>query len=198
MDLELPAHLHATRDLLTRSLVSHPERAPAIPAGLAADLSASFDRRGTPAAGPAAATRSWALRLRNWFATPAFGAVAAAVLVLGTALPLFDRPSAPDRGETFRGDHGAAQAPVVRIIFVGEEAGDRAAIESSGSFEAASLLSVEGIESAREIEGPKVIVDFTARSITAFDAAGAVAHEEAMPDSSSQLGNSIAKAVMRL
>jgi len=198
MDLELPAHLHATRDLLTRSLVSHPERAPVIPAGLAADLRASFEGRGTVAVGPSAATRSWALQLRRWFATPAFGAAAAAVLVLGTALPLLDGPPASTGRETFRGGNPAPAAPTVRIIFIGEEAGDRAAIESSGSFEAASLLSAESIESARAIDGPKVIVDFTARSITAFDAAGDVAHEEAMPDSSSQLGNSIAKAVMQL
>jgi hypothetical protein len=34
MDLQLPANLHATRDLLMRSLVVHSEQAPAIPAGL--------------------------------------------------------------------------------------------------------------------------------------------------------------------
>lgn len=198
MDFELPAHLHATRDLLTRSLVSHPERAPAIPRGLVADLSASLENRRAPSLVTVTRTRSWTSQLRRWFATPAFGAMAAAVLIVGTALPLMDGRSSSSSSETFRGDHGATTAPTTRIIFIGGEASDRAAIESAGLFEAASLLSVESIESAREIDGPKVIVDFTARSITAFDAGGTVASEEAMPDSSSQLGNSIAKAVSRL
>jgi hypothetical protein len=195
MDLELPAHLHATRDLLTRSLVSHSERAPAMPAGLAADLIARFETRGTPA--PAAATRSWALGLKRFFATPAFGAAAAAVLVLGTAMPLLDGPSAANN-ENFRGGSTVESRSSVRIIFIGEEPGDRAAVESSGNFESASLMSVEGIEAALELDGAKVLVDFSSRKITAFDASGKVVHDESMPEASSQLGDAIAKAVTRI
>lgn len=192
MDLELPAHLHATRDLLTRSLVSHSERAPAMPAGLAADLMARFEPRLTPAA--SASTRSWAFSLRSIFATPAFGAVAAAVLVLGTAIPLLQGP-ATQSTETFRGASEVAPESSVQVIFIGEDSGDRAAVEASGNFESASLLSAESIEAALGIPGPKVLVDFAARSITAYDDAGNAVHDEAMPASSSQLGDAIAKAV---
>lgn len=195
MDLELPAHLHATRDLLTRSLVSHSERAPAMPAGLAADLKARFEPRRTPA--PIGSTRSWAFSLRSLFATPAFGAVAAAVLVLGTAIPLLQGP-ATSSTETFRGASESAPETSVQVIFIGEDTGDRAAVEASGNFESASLLSAESIEAALDFTGPKVLVDFAARTITAFDDAGTVVHEEAMPASSSQLGDAIAKAVTRL
>lgn len=195
MDLELPAHLHATRDLLTRSLVSHSERAPAMPAGLAADLKARFEPRRAPA--QAASTRSWAFSLRSLFATPAFGAVAAAVLVLGTAIPLLQGP-ADTPSETFRGAAAVAPEASVQVIFIGEDTGDRAAVEASGNFESASLLSAENIEAALELAGPKVLVDFTARTITAYDAAGNAVHDEAMPASSSQLGDAIAKAVTRL
>ena len=195
MDLELPAHLHATRDLLTRSLVSHSERAPAMPAGLAADLKARFEPRRAPA--QAAPSRSWASSLRSLFATPAFGAVAAAVLILGTAIPLLQGP-ADSSAETFRGAAAVAPEASVQVIFIGEDTGDRTAVESSGNFESASLLSAENIEAALELAGPKVLVDFTARTITAYDAAGNAVHDEAMPASSSQLGDAIAKAVTRL
>lgn len=195
MDLELPAHLHATRDLLTRSLVSHSERAPAMPAGLAADLMARFETRGTPAL--VASTRTWSFSLRSFFATPAFGAVAAAVLVLGTAIPLLKEP-ATSSTESFRGSSAVASENSVQVIFIGEDAGDRAAVEASGNFESASLISAESIEAARDIAGPKVLVDFAARSISAYDGTGKLVHDEAMPDSSSQLGDAIAKAVTRL
>jgi hypothetical protein len=197
MHLELPERLLVTRDVLTRSLPTHPlEKAPAMPAGLVADLSGRF--------APQAALRhesarlSWFDKVRGFLASPGFGAVAAAVVVLGVAIPMF---SAGDRGtqETFRGGETmVAPGEQLRIFFVGENGAARSAVESSGTFEASALTEAENAAAAMSAKGPKVIVDFSAGHVMAFDAQGVEVSRSTLPVEAKQVPGMIAKAVSTL
>ena len=197
MHLELPERLLVTRDVLTRSLPTHPlEKAPAMPAGLAADLAGRF--------APQAVLRqesariSWFDKVRSFLASPGFGAVAAAVVVLGVAIPMF---FAGDRGtqETFRGGETmAAPGEQVRIFFVGENGAARSAVESSGNFEASALVAGENADAVRSAKGPKVIVDFSAGTVTAIDARGVEVSRSTLPVEAKQVPGTIAKAVSTL
>jgi hypothetical protein len=188
MDLELPANLHATRDLLMRSLVVHPEQAPAIPAGLASDLAARFSPRVMRTV--VTAPLSWPEKVRAFLSMPAFGAVAAAVVVLRVAVPMMSGPSA----ETFRGDLPVAQANAVRIIFTGDRPEIRAAVEASATFEASALCSMDS-SAAATLAGPKVIIDLTSSTITAIDQDGATLYRADAPTDPGKVADAIALAV---
>jgi hypothetical protein len=190
MDLELPANLHATRDLLMRSLVAHSEQAPAIPAGLASDLSARFAPRVTRTV--VTAPLSWMEKVRGFLSTPAFGIAAAAVVVLGAAAPLLSGP-ATLRSETFRGELTAASADSVRIIFTGDRPEIRAAVEASATFEKSALCSMNS-SAATTQAGPKVIVDLTSSTITAIDRDGATLYRAAVPTEPGKVADAIALA----
>ena len=119
MKFEVPEQLQATRDRLIHSLPSHPQEvAPPVPQRLMEDFSERF----APApAAPAAAERAESGlvdKVRRFFASPAFGLAAAAMLVLGLLVPqLVDRSQ--DGPETFRaaGDTPATEY-VSRIVFI--------------------------------------------------------------------------------
>lgn len=191
MDLQLPADLHATRDLLMRSLATHREQAPPIPAGLAHDLSAHFAPRTLKTV--VTAPLSWSEKVRAFLSTPAFGAVAAAVVVVGVAAPILSRPSA----ETFRGELPVVQAPAVRIIFIGNAPEVRTAVEASATFESASLSSMDS-QAAASKPGPKVIVNLTSSTIIAIDRDGATLYRSAVPTDSGKVADAIALAVQAL
>jgi hypothetical protein len=198
MHLDLPERLLVTRDVLTRSLPAHPEeRAPAMPAGLAADLAGRF----TPKAAirNASAGISWLDKVKALLATPGFGAVAAAVVVLGVAVPMFSQGDRTAPKESFRGS-GTMAAPghQVRIFFVGDNAAARAAVESSGNFEASALANATSLESVKAEAGPKVLVDFSAGMITAFGADGEVLSQKVLPTEAARVVDAITKVVAGL
>jgi hypothetical protein len=124
---------------------------------------------------------------------PAFGAVAAAVVVLGVAVPMMSGPSA----ETFRGDLPVAQTNAVRIIFTGDRPEIRAAVEASATFESSALCSMDR-SAADTLAGPKVIVDLTSSTITAIDRDGATLHRAAAPTDPGKVADAIALAVSSL
>jgi hypothetical protein len=189
MDLDLPSNLHPTRDLLMRSLVMHPEQAPAIPAGLAADLSARFAPR--EFAAPQVAAVSWFEKVRGFLSTPAFGAAAAAVVVMGVAVPMISAPA--ERGNhVFRGDTSAITADSVRIVFVGQNPAMVSEITASGDFEAAAIATTE---CSATVTGPAVIVDFTTGSLSAVDADGTLLHRTDLSGDASEVSASIASAL---
>jgi len=197
MHLELPERLLPARDVLTRSLPGHPlEKAPAIPPDLAAELAARFVRRTTP--WQEEIPRPWRARVRSLLATPGFGAVAAAVVVLGVALPMF--VSGPEEArETFRGGGGPAlPAEQVRIYLVGENAAIRAAIENSAIFEASALVTGPRADAASAAAGPKVIVDFTTDTVTAFDAGGRETGRDKLPAEAKEVPAALMKTVATL
>ncbi len=197
MHLELPEHLLPTRDVLTRSLPVHQtDKAPAMPADLAAELSARFTPKALP---PREVPRiSPFAKLRDFLANPAFGVAAAAIALLAIAVPSLPLDSRPP-GESFRGaDHAAIQAGQVRIILVGADAAVRSAVEASGNFEISALASAPSAEAAKKEKGPKVIADFTTGSLTAWRADGSEAFREVLPTGTKDPSTEIARAVSGL
>lgn len=197
MHLELPERLLATRDVLMRSLPTHPlEKAPAMPAGLAADLAARFAPKASVA--PVTVSVSWFERVRAFLATPGFGAAAAAVVVLGVAAPLMmNKDKAP--AESFRGGETVVAAgDAVRIIFAGENAAVRSAVTAAGDFESSAMSGVADAAAAKTVAGPKVVVDFTAGTITGYDAQGAEVRSEKLPADAAKVSGAIADVVSRL
>lgn len=198
MHLELPERLLVTRDVLTRSLPNHSEeRAPSMPAGLAADLAGRF----APEAEihHESACISWLDKVKNFLATPGFGAAAAAVVVLGVAVPMFSQGDRAAPQETFRGGETmVATGEQVRIFFVGENAAVRSAVESSGNFEASALANAASVDAAKAEKGPKVLVDFSTRTITAFGTDGEAISQKALPAEASKVADVIAKLVAGL
>lgn len=194
MDLQLPDRLHATRDLLMRSLMTDPrERAPAIPADLLADLEARFaPRRVILVPEPKI---SWFGKVSAFLATPAFGIAAAAVVVIGVAVPMISGP-ATGLPESFRGgSNPALSASSARIIFLGENPTLRSAIEDSGNFEASALISELSESTVDAMEGPKVIVNFTSGTITAVDSKGATVHRSLIPTKAADAAAAVSTAV---
>lgn len=190
MDLDLPSHLHSTRDLLMRSLVMHPEQAPAMPAGLASDLSARFSPR--PATAAPVKPVAWLDKVRHFLATPAFGMAAAAVVVMGIAAPMVSGPSS--ERETFRGQAAVASADAVGIVFVGNNPEVVSAIRASGDFEASAITTLEN-EAAPA--GPAVIVDFSQGTVSSIARDGSTLHREDLPADASGVAAAIASALSR-
>jgi hypothetical protein len=196
MQLELPDRLHATRDLLMRSLIPQSgEPAPSMPASLALDLADRFAPR-SPLV-PVSATLSWLQRARHFLASPAFGAVAAAVVLLGAALPLLQRPVSLPK-DSLRGAAGEVAAETVRILFIGDHPAAREAVVASGMFEPDAISSIARDTDAEALPGPKVLVDLATSTITAIDRDGATIHRVAVPSSAANLADAIAFAVSTL
>lgn len=197
MHLDLPERLTSTRDLLTRSMPTHPiETAPPMPAGLASDLAARFAPK--VAAPPVSANTTWFDRVRSFLATPGFGAVAVAVVVVGIAVPLFSGGK-PEARESFRGAETTA-SPVVqtRIFFIGENTTALTAIENSGNFEASALVKGASAEAAQAAAGPKVVVDFASGTVTAYDAGGTEVSKSELSADGAKATAAVVKAVSGL
>jgi hypothetical protein len=188
MDPDLPERLLPTRDLLGRSLMLHPrEQAPAMPAGLAADLALRFAPGAIEKPSPPGIPLME--KVRTWLSTPGFGLAAAAVVVVGIAIPMI---STPDR-EIFRGAAQQAGTDMVRIAFIGEEAKIETAIKSSGNFEAFAFAV-----GAESLPGPKVVIDFRAGVISAVDRDGQTVHSKPIPADAKDAPDAVADAISRL
>lgn len=180
-----------------RSLPTHSlEKAPVMPAGLAADLAARFAPKSSSM--PVEVRVSWFKKVRVFLATPGFGAVAAAVVVLGVAAPLLmNKNQAP--AESFRGGQSAVvTGDPVRIIFAGENATVRSAVAASGDFESSALSGVADAIAAKAVAGPKVVVDFTSGTITGYSAEGVEVRSEKLPENATKVSSVIADVVSRL
>ncbi len=197
MHHELPEHLLATRDVLTRSLPSHPaEKAPAIPPDLAAELVSRF----IPEAARARETKriSPYAMLRNFLANPAFGVAAAAIALLAVAVPSLPLGK-KSRAESFRGGETAAAAGgQIRVFFIGGDGSARSGVEASGLFEPSALAGAPNADAARKEKGPKVIVDFTLGNMTAYREDGSEASRAALPAATEDLAGELARAVSGL
>lgn len=196
MHLELPEHLHSTRDLLLRSLPAHPfEQAPAMPAGLADELMARF----APEAAPVTLVGRMSLtdKLRAFLATPGFGLAAAAVVLIGVAMPLISQPER--RKETFRGGESTAIAgDAVSIVFVGTNSSLQSVVENSGNFEVSAFRSAPDLAGAMAVGGAKVVVDFSTRKISALDSEGREIHSAKIPGEAEKVAAAVADAVSHL
>ena len=196
MPLELPERLHATRDLLMRSLIpTHAEQAPEMPTSLALDLTDRFAPRRPTA--PDTRSLSWLQKARHFLATPTFGAVAAAIALLGAALPLLQNHAALP-GESLRGTHGALANEAIPILFVGQHPDVLQTVLDSGLFEASNLSSASSLAEAEARPGAKVIVDLSTSTITAITKENATVQRVAVPTSPDNLADAIAFAVSSL
>ncbi|MEK7953789.1 hypothetical protein [Luteolibacter soli] len=186
----LPERLLPARDLLTRSLVLHPQDlAPAMPSGLAADLAARF----APRMAESAPVRiPLTERFRNWLSSPSFGLAAAAAVVIGVAIPMLSAPD-PSTPEIFRGETMASVSDTVRIAFIGENADVTAAIKSSGNFEAFAFAA-----DAASLPGPKVVIDFRTGTVNSVNSSGQTIHSSRLPIEAKQTPDVVADAISRL
>jgi hypothetical protein len=190
MDLDLPDRLHPARDLLGRSLGLHPrDQAPPMPAGLAAELMARF-AESTAATRPASA--SWLEKVRGFFAAPGFGLAAAAAVVISVTVPMLTAPdvSGPDG---IRGAEGPARNDTIRIAFIGENPQVESAVRASSNFEAHAFIA-----DADSLPGPKVVIDFHQRTVTAYDATGDAVHRSSLPADPSATADVLAEAMLHL
>lgn len=194
MDLDLPPHLQATRTLLAASLQLHPnEAAPAVPADLLDDLARRFSP--TAETVTARASRSWFATMQSFFARPAFGMAALAVVILALAVPALINTNRAASG--FRGT--IPPTPLsqnIRIILVKAPSSVFPLLEKSGDFEAGVISSVVQID--RSVTGARVVVDYWTSTIRALNAADDVVYSAQLPAENADLASAIATAVSRL
>ncbi len=192
MNDELPDHLRPTRDLLLQSVKGQAtEDPPPPPPGLLDDLEGRLGGR-APAAAPERPQASLVERLRSFFATPAFGLVAAAVLVLGIAIPM---RTGPESGpETFRGGADGDE-PAVRVVLIGSSDEGTRVLESSGLLDAAASATVATPDDATGQPNPKVVIDFNEGTITIHADDGRTIDQRGLPDDLGELPRVLAEAV---
>ncbi len=195
MNLDLPPNLHATRDLLARSLQLHAtEQAPALPADLLNDLTRRFNSATVLAA--SIHPRSWFEAVQSFIARPAFGMAALAIVVLGISVPrMIDSTSAPTSG-SFRGVVSpTAATSSIRIILIQSPAGFQQALANLGDFESDMISSATSSDS---INGPRILVDFVTSTITAVSASDKKIHTAPLPMGAEEISAAIATAISRL
>ncbi|MCW1884260.1 hypothetical protein OKA04_05920 [Luteolibacter flavescens] len=189
MDPDLPERLLPARDILSRSLVLHPQDlAPAMPSGLAEDLAARF--AAPPIHDTTPASPGLMERLRNWMASPGFGVAAAAVVVVGVAVPMI---WAPD--EMFRGTDKQVAMPtdMVKIAFVGQNPRLEMALKSSGHFEP---LAFEN--DADSVPAPKVVIDFNTGTVSSVNREGATVYTSPLPANIKDAPTIVSDAISRI
>ena len=166
----------------------HPlEKAPSMPADLAADLADRFAPKQAPV--KATSSTSWFEKVRGLLASPSFGVAAAAIVMVGVAVPMLSGPEAKT-SETFRGaDMSALVTDSVKIVLVGDNDSLRTQLQSSDSFETSAFIAHSDPSSAANVPGPKVVVNFDAGTVSAIDFDGTVLHSATIE------GNDIASAV---
>lgn len=164
MSEELPDHLKPIRDILMDS-ANGPDGddAPGAPEDLLDDLERSLT--GTKVVPTPVLQPGFFEKLRSLIATPAFGTVAALVVVLFVAVPLFKG------GHGFRntGEENRDTAPIVLLGF-DDEAYQR--LVSNKLFDPRGLMRVSTQEQADAITSPKIVIDLENSILKAYDAGG--------------------------
>ncbi|BCX46552.1 hypothetical protein HAHE_04600 [Haloferula helveola] len=186
---ELPEHLRPVRDALMQTAHgSEPEDFPEASEELLDDLEEKLRGRiPQRAAKPAV---PWYQQVMSFLATPAFGAVAALVVILFFAAPLF---TGPDR---FR-DPGDGSGSTARIVLVGADQGTFDSLSSDGLIDPASVVRTEEASEAESVEPPKLIVDFKAGTLRQVRADGTVVDSD-LPEDPALLPGAIAKSLRSL
>jgi len=192
MNLDLPAHLQPTADILRNSLMLRTDaKAPALPAGLFEDLAARFE---TSAALPARPAKvSLFARIQSFLSTPAFGMSAAALVILAVVLPMAMENSGNSENTAFRGgsaDIGATASS--SIVLLGAPQDIVSSLGNSGDFEKGSIFTAD------TASGAKVIVDFHSATITSITADGRSVHTAGLPSDKADLAAAIAEALSKL
>lgn len=197
MNLDLPHHLHATRDLLTASMRTHSsEQAPALPAALLEDLTRSVSIQSTEVRESHFAVLF--ASLRSMMGSSTFGSAAAAIMVLAVASTVVLRPDATTNKDTFRGANAYSAADSAQVILVAAPAGLQRVLEVTTDFEDGIFSSTATIDGTTDLKGARVIVDFNAGTITSINATGESVYQAELSESTSGLSLEIASALTRL
>lgn len=187
----IPDHLKPVRQILMDSAHGPTDDEAPPPSGdLLDDLEKSLAAPLTSQPKSEAASPSFFERVRSLFATPAFGLVAALIVVLFVAVPLLQN------GHTFRKGGGATSesAPVV-LVGIDDKAYDKLATD--GLFDPQALLRLDTRAEADAIASPKIIVDFEEGMLRAYDAGGNDFYRHVIKTDSS-LPSDIARALSKL
>lgn len=187
----IPEHLKPVRQILMDSAQGAPDDEAPPPSGdLLDDLEKSLGGPATSQTAMPAALPSIFERVRSLFATPAFGLVAALVVVLFVALPLFQGSHGFRNG----GDTETAGA---RVILVGISDESFETLSNNGLFDPQALVRLDHRTDADAMESPKIIVDFEEGMLRAFDAGGNDFYRHHLKVDSSLPGD-IARALSKL
>lgn len=192
MDLDLPANLQRTADILRNSLMSPAhEKVPAMPAGLFEDLTARFGASAAFTAPPAKISLFG--KIQSFVSTPAFGMAAAALVVLTVVIPGVMEPSGDNAATGFRGGSAGSQATAsASIVLIGAPQDIISSLGASGDFETGSILTAD------TASGPKVIVDFDRSTVISVTADGRTVHSAGLPADRAELSAAIAEALSKL
>lgn len=189
MSEELPDHLKPVREILMDSAVGpENDEAPGAPSDLLDDLEESL--LGTTAKPLEVSHPSFLERVRALFATPAFGVISALILVLFIAVPILNQ----EDSDGFRDGDGAYVAGP-RIILVGIDDSMFDQLAATGLFDERALVRSDDPTS---IEAPKLVLDYTGRSLVGYSPDGNEILREALPEDPSDLARSIARALSRI
>ena len=171
------------------------ERAPALPKELLEDL--TFSVAVQPAAPRRSLFAALSESLQSMLASPAFGSAAAAIVVLAVASSVIMRPDAPSRSESFRGASAYSAADTARVILVGAPVGMQDELENQTDFEDGVFTTSASIEATAGLKGARVIVDFSAGTLTAINVKGETVYQSKLPESTSGISLEIALALTR-
>ncbi|MEM9236685.1 MAG: hypothetical protein AAGB14_07890 [Verrucomicrobiota bacterium] len=187
MNDPLPNRLKPVREILMDSAHGPADDEPPMPPDdllddLEEKLAGTTPHRASPA------KPSFFERVRRAFATPAFGVVAALVVVLFIAVPLVNPGG-------FRSTGGeVSDGP--SVILLGIDDTTYAAVQANASFDANALKRVATAVEAEAIPAPKIIADFAQERVRAIDAAGNQVHDQ--PFSGDGILSDIAPALSKL
>ncbi|MDP4648113.1 MAG: hypothetical protein NWR51_06225 [Akkermansiaceae bacterium] len=192
MNLELPADLQQTADILRNSMMLRSdEKAPALPDALFQDLAARFETS-TRITAPVAKISLFE-KIQSFISTPAFGMSAAALVILAVALPSVLNTSDNTGTTGFRGSPTDIEATAsASIVLIGAPQDIASSLGTSGDFEKGSILTAD------TASGAKVIVDFNASTITSVSADGQAIHTAELPVDRADLSAAIAEALSKL
>ena len=191
MDNELPQHLKATADLLTRSLKLHPlDTAPPLPEGLVQDLSSRF----SPSAAKHQVKISWFEKARSIISTPSFGLAAAALMLFGFIAPSLVGPGATPSNETFRGTKVVYSASDAKIVLITEDSTTRRLLEDSGLFDMSAVIETADPIVAASISSAKLLVDVRGGAIVGYNAESREILADQLPSDPDEIAERIALA----
>ncbi|MGJ8633047.1 MAG: hypothetical protein ACSHX7_03940 [Luteolibacter sp.] len=192
MRLDLPQNLQNTADILRNSMtLGSLEIAPIMPQGLFEDLAARFET--SPAVATPSTQISFFNKVQSFFATPAFGAAAAALVILTVALPAVLKTSTDSDTTEFRGssENVVATSPI-SIVLIDAPVNLSSSLGNSGDFEKDSILTTD------TASGAKVLVNFGNSTISSVTADGETVHITNLPADQTALNAAIATAISRL
>jgi hypothetical protein len=192
MNIELPEHLKATADLLSRSLHLHSQdRAPAVPKSLVNDL--------TSLAAPIRAPRSrvsWITKIQSLVTTPGFGLAATALLVIGLFAPamMTSQPQETASQETFRGANVTYSQSNAAIVLLTDNSETRQLMEESGLFDMSVVVETSDPMVAAELQSAKLLVDVKGGAIVGYNAQSREVLADQLPAESTKIAERIALA----